>query len=128
MAAFDVGFGTTVDIGTAEQATVVEVGWGGIERAEIETTHLGTSPAQKTFIPSDVYDPGAIDFTLAFDATALPTIGSAATPWSVDWYGGGAGSIWTASMFMTTFGQTASIEERVDQEISCKVTGAITVS
>ena len=126
--AADVGFGTTVDIGTGEQAEVYEVTWGGIERAEIETTNLVTSPAQKTFIPSDVYDPGTMDFTLAFDATAIPTIASAATPWSVDWYGAGAGSIWTASMFMTTFGQTASIEERVDQEISCKVSGAITVA
>lgn len=125
--AADIGYGTTVTVGTGLQAEVYEVTWGGMERASVETTHL-TTATPKTFIPSDIYDPGTLDFTLAFLPTELPDIGAATATTTIDWMGNGVNNKWAASMFQTSHEAAATIEERVESSVSMKVSGAITIS
>ena len=64
-----VGTGTTIVLGgitlTVDR---MSIGASGIRRESIETTHLGTSAA-RTFIPSDLYDPGSLEVAFQLDST-----------------------------------------------------------
>ena len=57
--AADVGTGSTLTIGNFT-AHIISISHGGLERASVPTSHLGTSGGQ-TFLEGDTYDPGSVD-------------------------------------------------------------------
>lgn len=81
-----IGTGTTITFATsAFTANVIgAIDWSGIERAVIETTHLGsTLPSGarqvggRTFIPGKLTDPGELTLEIQYDPTADLPLGSA---------------------------------------------------
>ena len=63
----DIGTGTAVTFATSGfTGHLLDVSWDGLERASIDTSHLGTVDYM-TFIPGDLVDPGEISLELAFD-------------------------------------------------------------
>lgn len=59
-AATDVGTGASILFGTSAWAFEMnDLSWSGIERAFIDSSHLGTTVA-RTFILGDLYDPGSL--------------------------------------------------------------------
>ena len=68
---------------------------GGLSRESVETTHLLTSNA-RTFIASDLYDPGTLEIEFHVDGTTPATtmdietlMGAAAETWNIAFSGGG---------------------------------------
>ena len=124
MAAGEQSWGTVITFSSGFFAQITSVSWSGIERASIETTHLGTTTA-KTFAADDLYDIGTVDVELYFDASsAVPIAGAAATV-AVNFSGS---STWSATACFTSFSATASMGELMTASASLKATGAITVS
>ena len=85
-----VGTGTTFTLGTST-FTVDRLSFGvdGLSRESIETTHLLTSTA-RTFIASDLYDPGTLTIEFQLDSTTPATtmdvetlLGAAAETWNI---------------------------------------------
>ncbi len=58
-------FGSSVALttGTTVLTEIEAVEWSGIERQEVETTHLGSTSGAKTFIPGDIIDFGTLTLT-----------------------------------------------------------------
>lgn len=129
MAATTIGTGTTVTFGTSGfTAQILEVGWGGIERESVESTHMGTTDA-KSFIPGTLYDPGELELEIAFDGDDAPPIGGAVETITVEFAKKSSGSTngaqWAASGFVTEFEATAPLEDKMTATMTVKLTGAI---
>ena len=87
MAAPQQAWGTVITWDSSFFAQITSVSWSGMERASIETTHMGTTGA-KTFAPDDLYDAGGVDVELLFDPTLSPSLDSAGTATvTVNWSG-----------------------------------------
>ena len=124
-----VGTGTTIVLGgitlTVDR---MSIGMSGIARESIETTHLGTSAA-RTFIASDLYDPGSLEVAFQLDSTtplttmAVETIlGVGAQVFTVTMNEGGQ---WDGSAFVTDFSWDIPLEELATGTFTLKCTGAI---
>jgi len=127
MAQPEIGTGTTVvfSAATGFLAAPLSVEHSGIERASVDTTHLGTSAA-RTYKAGDLYDPGEVTVALAFDPTVSPPIVGTPTGTLTITYA--VAGVWSASAFVTGFRVTAALEERVEAEITFKLSGALTVT
>lgn len=118
--AHDSGFYTSV---------ITSLNWSGIERAEIDTTHFGTTGA-KTNEPAELYDPGSIDIEGFAAPGTTPAIiaGDAAETATVTWTDAGAAT-WAASGWMQSFSLDASEgEERVKFNATIRLSGVITIT
>ena len=124
-----VGTGTTIAIGgitlTVDR---LSIGASGISRESIETTHLGTSEA-RTFIPSDLYDPGSLEVAFQLDSTTPLTtmrvetiMNAASNTWTVTMNEGGD---WTGNAFVTDFSWDIPLEELATGTFTLKCTGGI---
>ena len=122
----DSGFGTTIAFSSSFLAEVISVDWSGIARESIETTHLTTANNAKTFIPSDVYEPGEVSVEMAFDPTTAPPITGAAETLTVTFPG--AGDTWAAAGFLTSFDLNSPLEDRMTATAVVKLSGPITVT
>jgi len=121
----DVGTATTVVFATsAFEAHITGANWSGIKRDPIDTTHFGTTSA-RTFIPGDLYDAGELQLDLAFDPKETPPYGGAVETVTVTFPDG---STWAASGFMTDFGNTVQVEEKMTASATIKFTGPITIT
>ena len=127
-----VGTGTTLAIGgitlTVDR---LSIGASGISRESIETTHLGTSEA-RTFIPSDLYDPGSLEVAFQLDSTtplttmAVETIlTTASNTFTVTMNEGGQ---WDGNAFVTDFSWDIPLEELATGTFTLKCTGGITTT
>ena len=127
----DSGFGTLCDFGSGFVGEIIDVGWEGMSRAAIETTHNATSPAKKTFRPSDLVDMGELRLTINFDPDDDPPIDAAAATVIVTWPvpdGLTTGATWQASAFMTGLSITSQQEDRMTAQVTLKYSGDITVT
>ena len=124
-----VGTGTTIVLGgitlTVDR---MSIGASGISRESIETTHLGTSAA-RTFIPSDLYDPGSLEVAFQLDSTtplttmAVETIlTTASNTFTVTMNEGGQ---WDGNAFVTDFSWDIPLEELATGTFTLKCTGGI---
>ena len=124
-----VGTGTTIVLGgitlTVDR---MSIGASGISRESIETTHLGTSEA-RTFIPSDLYDPGSLEVAFQLDSTTPLTtmrvetiMNAASNTWTVTMNEGGD---WTGNAFVTDFSWDIPLEELATGTFTLKCTGGI---
>lgn len=124
--AIDIGTGTLLTItGYTTSAIVRDVRWTGISRDVAETT-VQTTTGGRTFIPADTYDPGSLEFDIAFDPTSAPPFTATAATITVNW--AGAGSNWSASGFWTDLNLTAPYQgsEVMSGTVTFKFSGTIT--
>ena len=128
MAAPQQAWGTVITWDSSFFAQITSVSWSGMERASIETTHMGTTGA-KTFAPDDLYDAGGVDVELLFDPALSPSLDAAGTATVTgNWSGLGASNQWSATAFMTSFSASASLGELITASATLKATGALTVA
>lgn len=119
------GTGTTVSFATSTIAgNVTSVGWAGPTRESVPTSHLGTTGGM-TFIPGDLYDPGELSLDIQFDGAvnAEALVVAAAEAITVTWAGGNDN--WVATGFITSFDETAPLEDLMTGTITVKFSGAI---
>lgn len=125
----DLGTGTTVTFGTSSfTANLVSVDWDGIERASVQTSHLGTTSAH-TFIPGDLYNPGEITMNIQFNPDNAPPISSAAETITVTFplsSGGITAANWAGTGFATGFTAGVQLEELMTGTLTVKMSGVIT--
>lgn len=63
----DQGFGTTITFGSAFLGSILSIDWGGLNRAKLSTSHMGTTNGWMTYLPSDLKDPGELTIEVFFD-------------------------------------------------------------
>ncbi len=121
----DSGFGTTITWESGFLGEVISVDWSGIARESIDTTHMTTANNAKTFMPSDIYDPGEVSVEMAFNPSATPPITDAADEVTVTFP---AGDTWVASGFLTSFDLNSPLEDRMTATAVVKLSGQIVVT
>jgi hypothetical protein len=121
----DIGTGTTIGFSSFTME-LLSVSWTGIERAAIDTSHMGTTGG-RTFIPGDLYDPGEIVADVHLNTTDNPEIGGAAATLTLTFpaVGTNAADAWTASAFMTGFEFTDPLEDKMTAVATFKCSGSI---
>lgn len=119
----DVGTGTTLLFGTSGfSMQVTNVNHTGINRGQIESTHLGTTTA-RTFKPKRLYDPGQLEIEGHYDPSKAAPITGAVEVITVTYPNGETKSF---SGFLTDFRDVAPLEERMSFSATIKATGALT--
>lgn len=112
-------------------ANVLSIGWTGIDRAYIDTTHMGTSTA-RSGTPADLYDPGEVEIGHEFHAGNVPlTSGTAAL--SIQFGSETATSatnyvMWSANAYLSGFEIDDPLEDRITARARFRCVGAITQS
>ncbi len=124
----DIGTGTSITFVTsAFDAEFLSVDWSGISRGSVDSSHLLTVD-WRTFIPTDLVDPGTLQLEMAFDPSDEPPLHDdiediivtfpiptgLTTP--ADWHGDG---------FMTDFEFGVPLEEKMTATSSLKMSGEI---
>lgn len=118
------GHGTTITFGTSSfSANLISVNGPSVTRDDIDNTHMGTSDA-KAYLPSALYDGGEVSLTVEHDASLAVPIDQDAETITIDW--AGQGSTWAFSGYVKGCTPGAAIGERMESEITIKVTGAVT--
>ncbi len=121
---------TDVTVGVTAVSKILSMDWSGIERGVVDVTHTLSSVARE-FIPTDLYDPGAVTFEVEFDPTdnqPLDDLVLAAATVTIDMAGLGTPNLWSASGFMTSFSISGTNEEMMTASIGVKFTGVIAVA
>lgn len=125
----DIGTGATINFGSSGfSAHITHIDHSGISRAVVETSHLGTTTA-RTFIPGDLYDGGTVALDLNFDPNDQPPITSTAETVTITFpvkAGQSSGASAQFSAFVSDWGYTVPLEDKMTATITLKVTGAIT--
>lgn len=127
----DEGHGATVTFGTSSwTGDIVDIGWNGVARAVLETTHLGTTGA-KTFIPGDLYDAGELTLTVNYDPDVPPPYSGAAETITLAFplqSGWSVASKLAASGFISSWDPVVSLanDQVYQTTFTIKFTGAIT--
>ena len=122
----EIGTGTTITFATGFFAEILSVDWSGIEREDIDSTHMGTATA-RTFEPSDLYDPGELSVTMHHAPATTPPISSAAETITVTFPDSGAAT-WAASGYMKSYEITSELEGKIEATAVLKFSGAITIT
>lgn len=126
--AVDVGFGTTITFASGFMAKITSVSWGGIAREPKETSHMTSTNGWRTFIPSDLKDPGELTVELQFDKNAATktNIGGAAETITVTFpvpAGGSTAATWACSGFMTSFEMADPMDDVMTATAGLKFSG-----
>jgi len=117
------GQGTRITI-AGFTAALISVDGPAVERAAIDTSHLGLTTA-KTFMPSSLYDPGGCDITIAFDPADEPLMTSAEGSITIAW-GTTTTDYWIFNGFFSNYRPSATGGERMEAQVTLKATGPIT--
>lgn len=126
-----VGTGASLTFGSSFVVEVLDIKHGGMERASIDSSHLGTSSA-RTFIPGKLYDPGETTVECLWDADAEdPTALLTATSTTVTITfpipsGRSAGATLTGNGFLRAVSEIAvPLEDKMTMTYSIKWTGTV---
>ena len=120
------GHGTTISFGTSSfDAAVISVKGPSLKRESIDETTMATADAM-AFDPADLYDGGEFSLTVVHDIADLPPIDGANETITIDW--AGTGNEWSFSGHMTGYEGGASIGERMEADVTIKVSGAVSVT
>ena len=118
------GQGTTVTFGSSGfAAKLIAVGGPSITRAAIDGTTMDSAKAMEYFA-ANLYDGGEVTLTVEHDGSDDPPIDDDPETITVNW--GGLGNSTSFSAFCTGYNPGAAIGERMQAELTLKVTGAIT--
>jgi hypothetical protein len=136
--AVDVGHGTTITFGTSGfTANIMSVRWSGIQRTAVETSHMATTApganqfGNKTFIPSDLSDPGELTLELHFNPQTNPPIDAVAETMTVTWplvAGDSTPASWACSGFVTGFDLTDPLEDKMTSTCTIKLSGKVSMT
>lgn len=108
-------------------ANIISVSGPTWARDSIETTHLGTNQ-WKTFIPTNLADPGEISGECEFDPQALPPIHGAPATLTIVW-GNAEADQYATSAFLTSFSVSGGASgERMKASFTFKASGAPTIT
>ncbi len=125
----DDGYGTTITFSTGFCAQVTSVSWDGIERKEIDTTHMLSTSGYMTFIPSDLKNAGELSVDLLFVPATAPPITGAAESITVTWplpTGGSVPASWVCSGFLKSFKATSPNGDKMTATATIKFSGVPT--
>ena len=119
------GHGTTVAFGGSSfTAQFTSIGGGDVSRESIETTHLALNDAHKTFIPSDLIDPGEREFEFYYEPTKQPAMTGAVETITITYPDGDTEA---CSGFFTSFSRPTMVsEDLLTATATVKLTGPIT--
>lgn len=125
-----VGTGTTITFGTSGyQAQLLDVAWDGIERAAVNSSHMGTTDWH-TFIPVKLVDPGEIKMEIAHDPDDYPPTGAAAETVTVTFplqdSGNTTPASWVVQAFIMEYEIGVPLEDKMTATITLKCSGSIT--
>jgi len=125
----DTGNSTAIVFGTSGfTAELLSVDLGALTRESVRTTHLGTATAE-TFIPADIYDAGELSVTIAHDPDTQPPFTASAETITITWplpAGQTTAATTAFSGFVTSYTSRASINERMEADVTIKITGSVT--
>ena len=113
-------FGTSVFV--AEWNNVE--GSGNDERADIETSHLGTADNYKTYIPASLVDGGEFSADINWTGAEDPPTTAVVETITIDW--AGTALTWAFSGYIKSASPSAASGERMQASIVIKVAGPIT--
>lgn len=124
----DLGFGTTITFATGFLAKITGVSWGGIAREPKETSHMGTTNGWRTFIPSDLKDPGELTVELQFDKNAATKTNLDGDPETITVTfpipaGGTTAATWACEGFLTSFELSDPMDDVMTASAGIKFTG-----
>ena len=119
-----IGTGTTITFATGFCAEILSVDHGGAGRDSIDTTHMGTTTA-RTFMPTTLYDPGALTVQLQFIPSTAPPWLNAAETVTVTF---SDATTWACSGFLTSFEYGDPLENKLTATVTIKFSGAITIT
>jgi hypothetical protein len=127
MAGPAVGTLGSIGVGTSPIGMVSDFNWSGIERPSIDVSVLGASSATATtsfggraFIPGKLVDPGEVTVTLLEPAQITNIDAGVITNLTITL---GDGSAFTGSGFHTGASFANPLEERLEMEVTLKLTG-----
>lgn len=128
--------GSTITFGTSSwTAPLLSISWSGIDRAAIDTSHIGLSApssgtfGNKTYQASDLQDPGSLDLTFHLDPDDMPPTSTAAETVTLTFDVEGSdstGTTWAGSAFATNFSFDGEMEGVYVGSMTLKFSGAIT--
>ena len=128
-----VGTGAIFTLGTTSTFTVDRLSFnmGGLSRESIETTHLLT-PNARTFIASDLYDPGTLEIEFHVDSATPATtmdietlMGANAETWNIAFSGGGD---WGGNGFIKEITWNVPLEELGTGTMTFQCSGVISTT
>lgn len=125
----DGGYGTTITFSSGFCAQIKSVSWDGMERQELDTTHMTSTSGYMTFIPSDLKNVGELSVELLFNPSTSPPITSAAETVTVTFpipSGGSTAATWACSGFAKSFSQVIPHDDLMTQTIVIKFSGVPT--
>ena len=131
--AVDIGTGTTVTFGTSGiTANITDVGWSGLSRESVPTSHMGTTGGM-TYTPADLYDPGELTLEVQFDPDKNYEVDIARVAETITVTfplasGQSTASAWSATGFITGIEWDDPLEGLMTGTITCKMSGAITTT
>lgn len=125
----DIGTGATLSFTGDWDAEILSLSWDGISREAIDTSHMGTTVA-RTFIPTDLYDPGelTVEFNLDPDYDIETVMTATAETVAVVLQDGAGTANWSASGFMTSYSLNAPLEDKQTGSATIKLSGSITIT
>ena len=117
----DIGTGTLLSY-AGFTMELLSVNHSGISRQSIDTTHMGTTVA-RTFMPSDLYDPGEIVAEVHFKTNEAPPITTATSTLTVTFPDS---ETWLCLAFLQDFDYTDPLEDKMTATATFKAADAIT--
>jgi hypothetical protein len=122
--ATDIGTGTALTF-SGFTMELLGVSWTGIERAAIDSSHMGTTGG-RTFLDGDLYDPGEVVADVHLNTTEAPPITGITTTLTITFPANTVtNDTWTASAFMTGFEFTDPLEDKMTATATFKCSGSI---
>ena len=127
----DQGFGTTLTFSGGFAGEIKSIQIGGVSRDALETTYMATTQGYRTFIPSDLVDPGELSVEVQFEADKnflTPIKGAVETvtiTFPIESGHSNAGS-YACSGFLTEFEVTSQFDEIMTANLTIKYTGVPT--
>lgn len=122
-----IGTGTTITFNSGLFAEILELEWSGMERAQYETSHFGTTGGM-TFAPGTLYDPGEATVRYAFDPEIDPTtaLAAASETVTITFADSAPASTMAATGAMSGMTISVPLEDRVTASATIKFSGTIT--
>lgn len=117
--------GTTITFGTSSfTAEILGVGMDGIERPDIDVSHLGTEDARE-FKPGKLYDPGGLSLDIQYTPGTKPPIDAEPETITVAFADGGSVSF---SGYVNAFNFEGELEDKWTGTVGVKASGVISFS
>lgn len=119
-----IGYTTTLKLGAATLATVVSIDGPKLEVDSIDTTHLSSTAAYRTFI-AGMIDPGEVSCEIQYDKTQQATLLSnlaarAASTWTIT---SPDSSTWVFSGFIKNLENNYTIDDVMMSNITLQISG-----